>query len=136
MPAAPLQNIQPVGVGPYNVIEFNSGKVVFTPNERYWDEAPAFKQVELWSGIAPYAAARSVLKTGEADFAHNLQVEAAALKELETTGKGKVLTTFGSYVERIMLNPTDPNKATEEGERSSLEFPHPFLSDRARPASH
>ena len=123
-------NTQPVGLGPYEVIEFTSGKVVFTPNDQYWDEDPAFKQVELWSGIAPYAAARSVLKTGEADFAHNLQVEASALKELETTGLGKVLATFGSYVERIMLNPTDPNKATEEGERSSLEFPHPFLSDR------
>ncbi|MDJ0703121.1 MAG: peptide ABC transporter substrate-binding protein [Leptolyngbyaceae cyanobacterium MO_188.B28] len=123
-------NIQPIGVGPYKVIEFTSGKVVFGPNDQYWDTAPAFKRVELWSGIAPYAAARSVLKTGEADFAHNLQVEASTLKELETAGQGKILTTFGSFVERIMLNPTDPNKATEEGERSSLEFPHPFLSDR------
>ena len=122
-------NVQPIGVGPYQVAQFTSGKVVFELNKRYWDEVPAFKQVEIWSGIAPYAAARAVLKTGEADFAHNLQVEAAALKELETAGQGKVLTTFGSYVERIMLNPTDPNKATEEGERSSLEFPHPFLSD-------
>ncbi|MCG8362862.1 MAG: peptide ABC transporter substrate-binding protein, partial [Pseudanabaenales cyanobacterium] len=123
-------NVQPIGVGPYQVVEFTSGKVVFEPNEGYWDKSPAFKQVEIWSGMAPYAAARAVLKAGEADFAHNLQVEATALKELETAGQGKVLTTFGSYVERIMLNPTDPNKATGDGERSSLEFPHPFLSDR------
>ena len=123
-------NVQPIGVGPYQVVEFTSGKVVFEPNERYWPETPAFKRVEIWSGIAPYAAARAVLKAGEADFAHNLQVEATVLKELETAGQGKVLTTFGSYVERIMLNLTDPNKATEDGERSSLAFPHPFLSDR------
>ena len=83
-------NVQPIGVGPYQVAEFTAGKVVFEPNELYWEADPAFNQVEIWSGIAPYAAARAVLKTGEADFAHNLQVEAAALKELENrrTGQG------------------------------------------------
>ncbi|MEL7354882.1 MAG: ABC transporter substrate-binding protein, partial [Cyanobacteria bacterium J06560_5] len=48
---------------------------------------------------------------------------------LSRSGAGRVEATFGSYVERIMLNPTDPNKTTDTGERSSVENPHPFLSE-------
>jgi len=40
-----------------------------------------------------------------------------------------VLAPTSSFVERIMLNFTDPNKETADGERSSIQFPHPFLSD-------
>jgi peptide/nickel transport system substrate-binding protein len=32
-------------------------------------------------------------------------------------------------VERIIINQSDPNKVTPDGERSSLKFPHPFFSD-------
>jgi len=42
-----------------------------------------------------------------------------------------VIPAFGSYVERIMLNFSDPNKQTETGERSSSKYPHPFLTDKA-----
>ncbi|MFE4105471.1 peptide ABC transporter substrate-binding protein [Almyronema epifaneia] len=123
-------NFDPIGTGPYQVESFESGHLIFQRNPNYWGEQPYFEQVEIFGGIAPYAAARAVLKTGEADFAHNLQVEAETLAELEAEGAGKVVTTFGSSVERIMLNPTDPNQETETGERSSVDNPHPFLSDR------
>ncbi|MEO1350567.1 MAG: peptide ABC transporter substrate-binding protein [Cyanobacteria bacterium J06635_15] len=124
-------NLAPVGTGPYQVTSYEPGQVSYEPNPNFRGGPLAFRQVVLRGGIAPYAAARAVLKTDEADFAHNLQIEAAALEALEADSNGRLLITFGSYVERIMLNPTDPHQPTESGEKSSLENPHPFLSDRA-----
>ncbi|RZM74374.1 peptide ABC transporter substrate-binding protein [Leptolyngbya iicbica] len=122
-------NLAPIGTGPYQVSDSQPGSISFVPNPNYRGETPAFKRVEFVGGLAPYAAAREVLSTGEADFAHNLQVEVELLKDLQQDGQGVVDTVFGGLVERIMLNPTDPFAETEAGERSSLQAPHPFLSD-------
>lgn len=122
-------NQTPIGTGPYRVTAFQPGSVIYEPNPNYRGGVPAFQRVELVGGLAPYAAAREVLETGTADFAHNLQIEAEILTELQTSGAGKVVPVFGGLVERIMLNPTDPNAETESGERASLAAPHPFLSD-------
>jgi len=122
-------NLQPVGTGPYIPIGFEPGTVIFEPNPTYWNGAPAFKRVELKGGIAPYAAARDVIKAGTADFAHNLQVEASALEELATNEQGEIVTLFGSKVERIMLNFAHPFARTEDGERASPTIPHPYFSD-------
>jgi peptide/nickel transport system substrate-binding protein len=103
--------------------------VVFEANPSYWGGRPAFQRVELLGGIAPYAAAREVMQTGTADFAHNLQIEAEALSGLETDASGHITTLFGSQVERIMLNFANPFARTEEGERSSPQIPHPYFSD-------
>ena len=118
-------NLQPIGTGPYQVVEFKPGDIiVLEPNQLYWDEGkPYFSRVELKGGGDATSAARAVLQTGDADFAYNLQVEANILKRLEAAGKGKVLTVFGSDVERIMINFTNPAQG------SKVEFPHPFLSD-------
>lgn len=124
-----LANLQPVGTGPYQVVGFESGNIVYEPNPSYWGGRPAFKRVELSGGLAPYAAAREVLQAGTADFAHNLQVEAEALSELETDASGHITHLFGSQVERIMLNFSNPFARTEDGERSSPEVPHPYFSD-------
>ncbi len=125
-------NQKPIGTGPYQVVEFKPGDVIiYEANSNYWEaDKPYFQRVELKGGGDATSAARAVLQTGDADYAYNLQVEANILKQLEGAGKGKVLANFGPYVERIMINFTDPNQATEEGERSSTEFPHPFLSDK------
>ncbi|MEB3883513.1 peptide ABC transporter substrate-binding protein [Lyngbya sp. CCY1209] len=125
-------NNQPVGTGPFLVEEFKPGDiVVYTANPNYWDAGkPYFERVELKGGGDATSAARAVLQTGDADYAFNLQVEANILKQLEAAGRGKVLANFGSYVERIMFNFTDPNQATADGERSSVEFPHPFFTDK------
>jgi peptide/nickel transport system substrate-binding protein len=66
------------------------------------------------------------------DFTPNLQLlDTQTLEELVTQGlEGDILTLFGPYVERILINQTDPNEATTDGERASTEFPHPFFSDR------
>ena len=44
-------------------------------------------------------------------------------------GKALAIGAPSSFVERIMLNFTDPNKETVDGERSSLLYSHPILSD-------
>jgi len=122
-------NLRPVGTGPYQVDTQQPGSITFKPNPNYRGAVPDFAAIELVGGLAPYAAAREVLSTGAADFAHNLQVEVELLKDLQQDGQGVVDTVFGGLVERIMLNPTDPFAETESGERSSLQAPHPFLSD-------
>ena len=125
-------NQKPIGTGPYQVVEFKPGDIIiYEPNPNYWEaDKPYFQRVELKGGGDATSAARAVLQTGDADYAYNLQVEANILKQLEAAGKGKVVASFGPYVERIMINFTDPNQASETGERSSTEFSHPFLSDK------
>lgn len=124
-----LANLQPVGTGPYQVVGFEPGTVIFEPNPTYWDGAPPFEKVELIGGIAPYAAARSVMRSGEADLAHNLQVDADALTDLQADAQGQIVTVFGSTVERIMLNFSNPFLQTKAGERSSPETTHPYFND-------
>ncbi|PSN15199.1 peptide ABC transporter substrate-binding protein [filamentous cyanobacterium CCT1] len=124
-------NLMPVGTGPYRVTSFTPGDVIVyeaNPNYRAADQL-AFSRVELKGGGDATSAARAVLQTGDVDYAYNLQVEAAVLEQLEAAGQGEVVTNFGSLVERIIFNFTDPNQATADGETSSVEFPHPFFSD-------
>ncbi len=136
-------NMLPVGTGPYRVVSFKpqevlflgtdlieTNKIVYEPNEFFREaDKPYFSRVELRGGGTVKEAARSVLEVGDVDFAFNLQLDAATLDEMETAGKGEVLVLFGAFVERILLNRTDPNQATEDGERASIQFPHPILSD-------
>ncbi|TVP61718.1 MAG: peptide ABC transporter substrate-binding protein [Leptolyngbya sp. LCM1.Bin17] len=124
-----IANVQPVGTGPYQVVGFETGNIIFEPNRHYWGGQPGFKRLELLGGIAPYAAAREVLQAGNADFAHNLQIEAEAWDDLKVDAQGQVTNLFGSKVERIMLNFANPFVRTDEGERASLTVPHPYFSD-------
>ena len=125
-------NLQPIGTGAYRVVEFKPGDtVIYEANPEFRQvEQLGFEKVELKGGGDATSAARAVLQTSDADFAYNLQVEAKILQELAATGKGKIVNNFGALVERLVINHTDPNKATVDGERSSLQFPHPFFSDR------
>ncbi|MBD2577022.1 peptide ABC transporter substrate-binding protein [Oscillatoria sp. FACHB-1406] len=124
-------NLKPVGTGGYRVVEFKPGDtVVYEANPEYREaNGVGFKRVELKGGGDATSAARAVLQTGDADFAYNLQLEAPVLKEFETAGRGRVVTTPNSLVERVLINHSDPNRTTVEGEKSSVQFPHPFLSD-------
>ncbi|MGL5080574.1 MAG: peptide ABC transporter substrate-binding protein [Microcoleaceae cyanobacterium] len=125
-------NQNPIGTGPYQVVEFKPGDIViYEDNPNYWDSGkPYFQRVELKGGGDATSAARAVFQTGDADYAYNLQVEANILQQLEANGKGRILGNFGSEIERILFNFTDPNQATPEGERSSTQFPHPFFADK------
>ena len=124
-------NLKPIGTGAYQVVDFRPGDtVIYEPNPQFRQaDSLGFTRVELKGGGDATSAARAVLQTGDADFAYNLQVEAPVLKELEAAGKGKVVSNFGALMERILINHSDPNQVAPSGERSSVDFPHPFLSD-------
>lgn len=124
-------NLKPVGTGPYRVVDFKPGDVVVYEANPNFREAKqlGFERIELKGGGDAASAARAVLQTGDADYAYNLQVESNVLKPLEASGNGKVVSNFGALMERILINQTDPNQTTSDGERSSLKFPHPVFSD-------
>ena len=123
-------NFQPIGTGPYRYLTEANGRLLFAPNELHRQSVKNFKRVEIVGDVPPYVAARDVLREGTADFAHNIQLESEALIDLVQTGEaGSLVLTFGSQVERIMLNFADPNRETEAKERASKEFPHPVLKD-------
>jgi len=139
-------NIVPVGTGPYRVIEpgikpqevlflgtqlVETNKIAYEPNPYFReDDKPFFSRVELRGGGIVEEAARLVLQTGDVDFAYNLQLEVKRLAQMEREGgNGKVVPNPGPYVERLVLNFTDPNRETN-GERSSRESDHPFFSDK------
>ncbi|QHQ34158.1 peptide ABC transporter substrate-binding protein [Rhodobacteraceae bacterium 9Alg 56] len=124
------QNFAPIGTGPFTVTEFKANDVaLFAANENYRDAAkPAFATVLFKGGGDAAAAARSVLETGEFDYAWNLQVEPEVLSQMQAAGKGEIISAFGTSVERIMVNQTDPDPALGD-ERGTVAHPHPFLTD-------
>ncbi|MEM9812358.1 MAG: peptide ABC transporter substrate-binding protein [Pseudomonadota bacterium] len=126
------QNFAPIGTGPFVVTEFKANDVaLFEANPNFRDPAkPAFATVLFKGGGDAAASARSVLETGEFDYAWNLQVEPEVLSQMATAGKGQVVSAFGTSVERLMVNFTDPDPALGE-ERGTVAHPHPFLTDPA-----
>jgi peptide/nickel transport system substrate-binding protein len=142
--AAPA-NLQAVGTGPYRVADFSEEdiliigedavstiKIVYEPNPVFREpDIPFFKTVELRGGGDAGKAAEAVLKDGSIDYGYNLQVDIATLEALEAQGKGILLAPPTNRTERIMVNFTDPNRETADGERSSTSFPNPVLSDKA-----
>jgi len=124
-------NLLPIGTGPYRVVDFKPGDVVvYEPNPHYREaETLGFDRVEIKGGGDATSAARAVLQTGDADLADNLQVEPQVLDRLEADGRGSVVTSFGPLSERLEFNYTDPNRANADGIVSTLEFPHPFLTE-------
>ncbi len=131
-PSCTDQNFYPVGTGPFKVTEFKANDVVlYEMNESYREEGkPKFANILFKGGGDAAAAARSVLETGEFDYAWNLQVEPEILSQMEAAGKGTIIAAFGPSVERIMVNYTNPDPALGE-ERGTVKHPHPFLMDTA-----
>lgn len=126
------QNFGPIGTGPYVVDEFRPNDVAsFSINENYREaEKPAFAKVTIKGGGDAAAAGRAVLETGEYDFAWNLMLDPETLAQMELAGLGQTFASFGTMVERIELNQSDPSSDLGE-ERSTLAHPHPFLTDPA-----
>jgi peptide/nickel transport system substrate-binding protein len=136
-------NLAPVGTGPYRVVDYikedviivggsavNTIKIIYEPNPYFRDpDQPFFSRVELQGGGDANVAAQAI-RDGLADFAWNLVVEESILSQIDSGGHGVAQFPPGAFVERIMINFTDPNKETADGERASLEFPHPFLTDK------
>jgi peptide/nickel transport system substrate-binding protein len=136
-------NLNAVGTGPFKVAEYkkedliivggaavNTIKIIYEPNPHLREaDKPYFSRVELLGGGDAVVAAQSV-QDGLVDFAWNLALEDKVLDEVEAGGKAVIVPFLQAFTERIMLNFTDPNKETVDGERSSVQFPHPFLTDK------
>lgn len=126
-------NFAPIGTGPFVVEEFRpNDAALYSANPNYRDpNKPYFSEVFLKGGGDAAAAARSVLETGEADYAWNLQVEPEILNAMTLAGQGKVVTAFGTNVERLMINQTNPdiNLGDDRSEYMDGNNPHPFLTD-------
>ncbi len=124
-------NFHPIGTGPFKVDEFRPNDVIsFSANPNYRDPAkPAFASMTFKGGGDATAAGRAVLETGEFDYAWNLQLAPDVLANMAKAGKGVPVSAFGSLVERIEINLTDPSPNLPEGERATAKHPHPILSD-------
>jgi peptide/nickel transport system substrate-binding protein len=123
-------NHNPVGTGPYKIVEFKPDDVVrYTINMDYHvPNRPFFDTIELKGGGDATSAARAVLQTGEFDYAWNMQVEQNVLSRLERGGKGRIVIIPGRGIEHIQVNQTDPWTEVD-GERSSVKMPHPFQTE-------
>lgn len=126
-------NFYPIGTGPFRVVDFRPNDVIqMEANPNYRDPAkPAFATVTFKGGGDAAAAGRAVLETGEFDYAWNLQLAPSVIEGMVAAGKGQAISAFGTLVERIETNLTNPSPDLAEGERSTLQHPHPFLSDPA-----
>ena len=124
-------NFGPIGTGPFVVTEFKPNDVIsMEANQNYRDASkPAFATLTFKGGGDATAAGRAVLETGEFDYAWNLQLAPEVIANMEKGGKGQTVAAFGSLVERIEMNMTNPSPDLPEGERSTEAHPHPFLSD-------
>ena len=130
------QNFYPIGTGPFKVVDFKPNDViVFEANPNYRDASkPAFNKLIFTGGGDATSAARAVLETGEMDYAWNLQVEPEILSKMAQAGKGTVVSAFGTAVERLMVNFTNPSPALGEDRSEYIggnnnRNAHPFLSD-------
>ncbi len=125
-------NVKPVGTGPYEFVDFKPGDMLRGKAYMGYHVAnqPFFDTLEVKGGGDALSAARSVLQTGEFDFAWNLAVEDEILKRMETGGKGKLVFLQGSDIEFISLNASDPWNEVD-GERASMKSKHPIFQDKA-----
>ncbi len=125
------QNFAPIGTGPFIVTEFKTNDVVsLAANPNYRDPAkPAFATMTIKGGGDAQAAARAVMETGEFDYAWNTLINPEMQALMIAGGKGVFVSGFGTLVEQIQMNLTDPSADLPEGERSTIAHPHPIPSD-------
>ncbi|MBA2468636.1 MAG: peptide ABC transporter substrate-binding protein, partial [Chloroflexia bacterium] len=125
--------LRPIGTGPYVITDFVPNDLVLldiNPNYREANK-PFFANVYLKGGGDAASAARSVLQTGDYQYAWNLQVEPDVLESfVSEDGPGVLNSPTGTSVERIHFNFSDPNQEVN-GQRSEMNTPHPYFSDPA-----
>ena len=130
-PTCTDQNSMPIGTGPFMVTGFTVNDTVsMAANPNYRDPAkPAFATAMIKGGGDAEGSARAVMETGEFDYAWNTQIPPDSQAAMTAAGKGKFVVAFGTLVERLEMNLTDPSADLPEGERSTSKHPHPILSD-------
>ena len=122
-------DLKPIGTGPYVLDTFKPGDVVtYKANPNFRDpNKPYFKTVNFKGGGDAESSARAVFQTGDVDYAWNLQVAANILQPMiAASTKGKMLSVYGSSVERILVNFADPNAAGDA--RGEPTTKHPFFN--------
>ena len=122
-------NLKPIGTGPFKVDSFTPGdNAQYSIFADYWDPGkPHFDSVGLKGGGDATSASRAVIQSGEVDYAWNIQVEEAVLKQIEGAGKlGKFITWPGGGTEKLLMNFSDPN-TDQGGEKSNMNVPHPHF---------
>ncbi len=122
-------NLKPIGTGPFKVDSFTPGdNVQYSLFADYWDPGkPHFDTVSMKGGGDATSAARAVIQTGEIDYAWNIQVEEAVMKQIESAGSlGKFITWAGGGTEKILINHSDPN-TDQGGQKSNKDVPHPHF---------
>jgi peptide/nickel transport system substrate-binding protein len=124
-------NNMPIGTGPFKVTGFTVNDTVsMEANANYRDPAkPAFASAVIKGGGDAEGSARAVMETGEFDYAWNTQIPPDSQAAMAAAGKGQFVVAFGTLVERLEMNMTDPSADLPEGERSTSKHPHPFLTD-------
>lgn len=124
-------NSMPHGTGPFRVTEFKANDTIqLEANPYYRDPSkPAFATVSIKGGGDSASAARAVMETGEFDYAWNTQINPELQAHMKKGGKGQFVSSFGTLVERLEMNMTNPSSDLPEGERSTAKHPHPILSD-------
>jgi peptide/nickel transport system substrate-binding protein len=124
-------NFGPIGTGPFVVDEFRPNDVIqMSANPNYRDPAkPAFASLTFKGGGDAAAAGRSVLETGEFDYAWNLQLAPDVIARMEAAGKGVAIAGFGPLIERLEMNMTNPSPDLPAETRATVAEPHPFLTD-------
>src|SRR4051812_30755436 len=123
---------KPIGTGPYKVDTFKPGDTVtYSINDNFRDpKKPYFKTVTFKGGGDAPGAARAAFQTGEVDYAWNLQVDAAVLKPMASSSTlANLVTVYGSSVERVLVNFSNPNAAGDA--RGEPNTQHPFFTDKA-----
>ena len=123
-------NNRPVGTGAYTFVDFKPGDLLRAAINPHYHEAnrPHFDTLELKGGGDTTSAARTVLQTGEYDYAGALLVDDEVLKRMEAGGKGRVQFLSSSATTAIYLNCADPGTEVD-GERSNPKTHHPLFSD-------
>lgn len=131
-PECTTQNFGPTGTGPFVVEDFRPNDVItLAANDNFREDGkPAFAKVNFKGGGDAAAAGRAVLETGEFDYAWNLQLAPDVIANMEKGGNGEAVAAFGTLLERIMLNHTNPDPSLSAEERSVIR-PHPSLGDPA-----
>ena len=123
-------NFMPIGTGAFRVVEFRPNDVIqMEANPNYRDPAlPHFATLTLKGGGDAASAGRAVMETGEMDYAWNLQLAPDVIATMAQGGHGVPISAFGTLVERIEMNLTDPSP--KHGDmRATTKHPHPFLTD-------
>ncbi len=122
-------NLKVIGTGPFKVDSFTPGdNVQYSINMDYWDPGkPFFDKVNMKGGGDATSAARAVIQSAEADYAWNIQVEEAVMKQIEGAGQdGKFITWPGGGTEKLLINHSDPN-TDQGGQKSNKDVPHPHF---------